>query len=45
MEVPAPARDHPAAEIRAWARGHGFEVADRGRIPGEIRTAFDRRHE
>ncbi|TDE89181.1 hypothetical protein EXU48_20860 [Occultella glacieicola] len=34
----------PAA-IRAWARRQGFEVSDRGRIPAEIRAAFDRRHE
>lgn len=27
--------------IRSWAREHGFEVSDRGRIPGEVREAFD----
>src|SRR5687768_5593092 len=27
-------------EIRDWARTNGFEVADRGQIPGEAREAF-----
>jgi very-short-patch-repair endonuclease len=31
----------PAA-IRAWAREHGFVVADRGRISAEITAAFDK---
>lgn len=26
--------------IRAWARKHGHEIADRGRIPSEIVDAF-----
>lgn len=30
-----------AAEIRAWARDNGYEVPDRGRIPQEVRDAFD----
>lgn len=30
-----------AAEIRDWARSNGFTVPDRGRIPGEVREAFD----
>lgn len=34
-----------AASIRIWAREAGFDVSDRGRIPAEIRAAFDRRHE
>jgi hypothetical protein len=32
-----------AAEIRDWARSNGYEVPDRGRIPQEIRDAFDKR--
>jgi hypothetical protein len=32
-----------AAEIRDWARSNGFDVPDRGRIPQEIREAFDKR--
>jgi hypothetical protein len=27
--------------IRAWARENGYEVNDRGRIPSEIRDAYD----
>jgi len=30
-----------AAEIREWARSNGFEVPERGRIPGNVREAFD----
>lgn len=32
------------AEIRAWARENGHEVADRGRIHGHIVDAFDAAH-
>jgi hypothetical protein len=27
--------------MREWARTHGFEVSDRGRIPTSVRQAFD----
>lgn len=30
-----------AAEIREWARSNGFEVPERGRIPGNVREAFE----
>ncbi len=30
-----------AAEVRAWARDNGFTVPDRGRIPADVRAAFD----
>ena len=30
-----------AAEVRAWARENGFTVPDRGRIPADVRAAFD----
>ncbi|MGA8255106.1 MAG: Lsr2 family protein [Nocardioides sp.] len=30
-----------AREVRDWARSNGFTVPDRGRIPGEVRDAFD----
>ncbi|MEQ6902362.1 Lsr2 family protein [Nocardioides sp. YIM 152588] len=37
-----PASDGPSAkEIRDWARSNGYEVPDRGRIPAEVREAFD----
>jgi len=31
-----------AREIRDWARSNGFKVPDRGRIPAEVREAFDK---
>lgn len=30
-----------AAEVRAWARDNGYTVPDRGRIPADVRAAFD----
>jgi Lsr2 len=30
------------AAIREWARQHGFEVADRGRIPGNVLEAHEK---
>ena len=30
-----------ARELRDWARSNGFEVSDRGRVPAEVREAFD----
>lgn len=34
-----------AAEIREWAKANtDLEVPDRGRIPGEVREAFDAAH-
>lgn len=35
----------PAAkDVREWARGAGHEVPERGRIPAEIREAYDAAH-
>ena len=31
-------------EIREWARENGHEVPDRGRIPAEVREAYDAAH-
>ncbi|MFI5865835.1 Lsr2 family protein [Streptomyces sp. NPDC051546] len=31
------------AEIRAWAKGQGMNVNDRGRVPQEIREAYENR--
>ena len=33
-----------AREIRDWARSQGREVPERGRIPAEIREAFEAAH-
>jgi hypothetical protein len=30
-----------SSDIRAWARESGYEVSERGRIPAEIRTAYE----
>src|SRR6476619_1756586 len=35
---------HSAKEIRDWARSNGRKVPERGRIPGEVREAFDAAH-
>jgi hypothetical protein len=32
-----------AKEIRDWARSNGFTVPERGRIPAEVRNAFEAR--
>ena len=28
-------------EVRDWARSNGYDVPDRGRIPADVRAAFD----
>lgn len=33
-----------SAAIREWARANGFQVNERGRIPAEVRTAYDAAH-
>lgn len=33
-----------AAEIREWAREAGHEVPDRGRIPSDVRAAYEAAH-
>ena len=30
-----------ARTVKEWARANGYEVNDRGRVPGAIRQAFD----
>jgi hypothetical protein len=35
---------HSAKEIRDWARSNGRKVPDRGRIPADVREAFDKAH-
>lgn len=32
-----------AAAIRKWARENGYEVSQRGRVPAEIREAYEQR--
>jgi hypothetical protein len=33
-----------ASDIRTWARENGFSVSERGRIPVEVRTAYEEAH-
>ena len=35
---------HSAKEIRDWARSNGHKVPERGRIPGDVREAFEAAH-
>ena len=30
-----------ALEIREWARAQGYEVSDRGRVPADVRAAYE----
>jgi hypothetical protein len=32
------------AEVREWARAEGREVSDRGRVPADVRAAYDAAH-
>jgi len=40
----ASANGASAADVREWARESGHSVPDRGRIPAEIREAYDAAH-
>ena len=33
-----------ATEIRAWAAENGYTVSARGRVPAEVREAYERNH-
>ncbi len=39
--VRAAGRSRDLGAVRAWARAHGYEVRDRGRISAEIVEAYD----
>ena len=41
---PVPADQPPAAEMRAWARGAGLDVSDRGRLPPQVIAAYRAEH-
>jgi hypothetical protein len=38
------ASGHSAREVRDWARANGHNVPARGRIPAEVREAFEAAH-
>jgi len=33
-----------AAAVREWARSNGYEVSDRGRVPADVKAAYDAAH-
>ena len=35
------AASNPSRELRTWAKANGFNVSDRGRIPTDVRTAYE----
>lgn len=42
--TPATSSGPSAGEVREWARENGWEVSDRGRVPAEVREAYDAAH-
>lgn len=32
------------SKIRAWAKSHGYQVSERGRIPATVRDAYNAAH-
>ncbi|KAJ1684545.1 hypothetical protein LUZ63_020300 [Rhynchospora breviuscula] len=40
----APKSSSDATAIREWARGNGFEVPERGRLPKEVKEAYESAH-
>ncbi|WP_040158664.1 histone-like nucleoid-structuring protein Lsr2 [Nigerium massiliense] len=39
-----PSSDSSATDIRAWAQAQGMTVSSRGRVPAEIREAYEAAH-
>ncbi len=35
------AKKAAVSEVRAWAKDHGFELGDRGRLPAEVWAAWE----
>ena len=33
-----------SSDVRTWARDNGFSISERGRIPVEVRTAYEEAH-
>jgi hypothetical protein len=38
-----PAR-HDQSDVRAWARGEGLKISDRGRIPADVLARYESAH-
>ncbi|MFS3127219.1 histone-like nucleoid-structuring protein Lsr2 [Nocardioides sp. Bht2] len=41
---PSAAGGPAASDVRDWARQNGYELSDRGRVPAEVREAYDAAH-
>lgn len=39
---PTSGRHSDTAQVRAWAKDNGYSVNDRGRVPAEVREAFEK---
>ncbi len=37
-------RRHDLNQVREWGRQNGFKVSDRGRVSGELQSAYDKAH-
>jgi hypothetical protein len=35
---------HDQSDVRAWARGQGIKISDRGRIPADVLTRYESAH-
>lgn len=33
-----------SSDVRTWARNNGFSISERGRIPAEVRRAYEEAH-
>jgi hypothetical protein len=40
----ARASRHDQSEVRAWARGQGIQISDRGRIPADVLARYQAAH-
>ncbi len=38
------AGDSNASAVREWARANGYQVSDRGRVPADIKAAYEAAH-
>ena len=41
---PAPTDSKQSKAIRDWAKQHGMQVSDRGRVPAEVQKAYNEAH-
>ena len=41
---PAAGERTDLSDLRSWAREHGYQVSDRGRVSSEVRSAYEAAH-